>query len=254
LRLSLVVWWIALAIEALVLVRAFRGKLISRYVFFYAYISSVLIFDIARYVIYTARPTMYPEWYWLAQYVSLITGCGIILEIFKYVLSPYPGAERIATVGGLALFGIIFVFALVYPAVGPNWSPAEASYALERDLRTVQAMFLFGVLAIISYYGIVIGRNIRGMILGYGLYIGTSLVSLALRSYAGPPANALWTTVQPVSYVLSLMIWATTLWSYQPNPVRDPSVRLEADYEALAGRTRSVMRTMRSHLGKAVRQ
>jgi hypothetical protein len=74
------------------------------------------------------------------------------------------------------------------PLPGPflrgEWSQAGTDVELERDLRTVQAMFLFGLLGVISYCGIAIGKNMKGMILAYGLYIATSLVSLAVRSYA----------------------------------------------------------------------
>jgi hypothetical protein len=91
------------------------------------------------------------------------------------------------------------------------------------------------------------------MIFGYGLFIATSLADLALRSYPGPGAHAIWDAIQPFSYDVSLTIWMIALWSYHPNPVPDLSMRLETDYDAFATRTRHAMDGMRSYLARAAR-
>jgi len=123
---------------------------------------------------------------------------------------------------------------------------------LERDLRSVQAMFLFGLLGVISYYRIAIGKNMKGMILAYGLYIATSLASLAVRSYAYS-FDAAWNTIEPFSYLVSVSIWLTALWSYHPSPVPALAIRLETDYEDLVSRTQTMMGAVRSHFAKAAR-
>lgn len=40
------------------------------------------------------------------------------------------------------------------------------------------------ILGVIFHYGITIGRNLKAKLLGYGLYIGVSVLMLALRPYA----------------------------------------------------------------------
>ena len=75
---------------------------------------------------------------------------------------------------------------------------------IERDVRTVQAIFLFMILAVISYYRIPIGKNLKGMISGYGLYIVTSLFTLAIRAYAGPRFNSSWNS-HPTLFVRCLV-------------------------------------------------
>ena len=123
----------------------------------------------------------------------------------------------------------------------------------ERDLRCVQALFIFGLLAVIFYYAIPIGRNMKGMVMGYGLYIFSSLVSLAVRAYAGPSFTKIWSVAQPLSFDATLVIWLVALWSYCPNPVPDSNIPLEQDYEALATKTRSMIDIVRSYFGKAAR-
>ncbi|MGC2331239.1 MAG: hypothetical protein WA581_07285 [Candidatus Acidiferrales bacterium] len=152
---------------------------------------------------------------------------------------------------GLLTFGVVFCFALVYRILVT--SPGQALYELERNVRTVQALFLCGILAVVSYYRIPIGKNLKGMISGYGLYIVTSLFTLATRAYAGPRFNGAWNVIQPLSFDASLTIWLLALWSYHPNPAPDPAIPLETDYEALAARTRRTLVAMRSHLTRTAR-
>jgi len=241
-----------LLLEFLLLGRGLQAHLLKRYYFFFIYIGSVIFFTSAMILAnWSAPTTLYARWYWPLQLGTLITGYGILLEILKHVLAPYPGAERFARVSGMAAFGVIVLVAVLGPLVSPHWSPGSV-IDFERNLRTVQALFICGLLAVISYYGIGMGRNMKGMILGYGLYILTSLVSLAVRVYVERPLGLAW-LLQPLSFDISLIIWLVALWSYCPNPAPDHMIHLEEDYGALVTRTKSVMGAIRAYIGKAAR-
>jgi len=240
-------------LECMLLVRALQKRLLRRYAYFYSYAVSVLIGTVLLSVIRVVHPSSYPTYYWSAQFVTLLFGYGILLEIIQHVLSPYPGAERFARLAGVGLLAGILCFALVYSRVAPGSSHSHIVVEFERDLRTVQTLLLFSLLGVISYYGIPIGRNMKGMILGYGLYVGTSLVSLAVRAYAEAWLELVWVFAQPISFALSLSIWLVALWSYAPNPAPGPAVGLEEDYGALALKTRALINTMRAQLLKAMR-
>ncbi len=241
----------SLLLQLGILVRGLTEKLLAGYSFFYAYVFSTFVATTLALVLWWVAQGSYQRSYWVLQFATLLIGCGIILEIFRHVLSPYRGAEKFAMAVGLATFGAVFCFAVVYRfVVSP---PSTALFELERNVRTVQAILLFGILAVISYYRIPLGKNIKGMIAGYGLYIVTSLSTLAIRAYAGPQFNNTWNVIQPLSFDASLTIWLIALWSYQPNPVPDPAVPLEEDYEVLARRTRRALASMRSHLTKTAR-
>jgi len=242
----------SILIESLILFRAFRARVFARFPFFYVNVASTLVFSLFLTSIYYAYPNSYGKWYWRQQFVGIILRCGIIVEIFRHVLAPYPGTKKFASIVVFLIFGLVFCFVIGYTLMVPGHSLARTNIALERDLRTVQAVFLFGILAVISRYEIPMGRNMKGMILGYGMYLGISLVVLALRSHIGPSFNGAWSIIQPFSGDVSLAIWLIALWSYHPNPAPD-SARLEDDYEALATRTRAVLDSLRSHLGKGVR-
>jgi hypothetical protein len=247
----LIVLCSSLLLQLGILVRGFREKLLAGYAFFYAYVLSVFLSTGLLLVLWRVALASYQRFYWILQFATLLIGCGIVLEIFRHVLAPYRGAEKFAMATGLFIFGAVFCFAIVYRLVVP--SPNTALFELERNVRTVQAILLFGILVVISYYRVPLGKNIRGMISGYGLYIVTSLSTLAIRAYAGPRFNNTWNVIQPLSFDVSLAIWLIALWSYQPNPAPGPTVPLEEDYEMLARRTRRALASMRSHLTKAAR-
>jgi len=247
----LIVSCAGLLLQLGMLLRGVVEKLPAKYPFFYAYLFSTFAAASVGLALWKFSPESYQRSYWILQFGTLLIGCGIILEIFRHALSPYRGAEKFATAVVVFTFGVVFCFAIAYRfAVS---SPARALFELERNVRTVQALFLCGILAVVSYYRIPIGKNLKGMISGYGLYIVTSLFTLAIRAYAGPQFNSAWNLIQPLSFDLSLTIWLIALWSFHPNPAPDPAIPLENDYEALAARTRRTLAAMRSHLTRTAR-
>jgi hypothetical protein len=251
---SRIIWYAGPLLQVLILFRALRSRTLLKYPFFYTYVTSVCVTTILLSVVWWNRNVgAYQRAYWIVQFCTLMIGCGIVLEIFKHALRPYPGADKFATVIALGTFAAIFSFALLYQVAAPNWSGLTRMFELERDVRTVQAVFLFLTLAVIFYYRLPIGENLKGMIAGYGLYIVTSLLTLATRAYAGPKFNGFWNVIQPLSFDVSLTVWLVALWSFHPNPAPDPTIPLEADYEVLAARTRRALASMRSHLTRTAR-
>ena len=251
---TLIVWRAGILVEILILLRAVTSGSIRKYPFFNLYIAVVAFCDSCLYVLFLRNPVAYPFWSARTELLNLVLGCGIALEIFRHVLSRYPGAERFARISGLVVFALIVSFAVVYPSV-PSGTPSAVlkKVLIERDFLTVQAIFFLGILGIISYYGLEVGKNIRGMMVGYGLWLGTSVIALSLRSYIGSPFDAVWIFVQPFSYLLSLTVWLTSLWNYSSVSAANSDFRLDTDYEAFVSATKGVIGEMRSHLGRAAR-
>ncbi len=250
---SQILWWSGPALEFLILLRAVRGRFITKYPFFYSYVFCVLIIDCISNPFHRVDPSLYGVWYWSTQFLTLIVGYGIILEISNHALEAYPGAERCSRYLVIALFAIIFGYVALQGLLSTHWSPAATNAELERDLRVVQALLLVSILFVVSYFRIALGRNLKGIILGYGLFLGTSVIILAFQSYAGKSFQAIWSVSQPFSYLASLAFWTAALWSYQPNPEPDVPSTLEADYKVLAMKTKGMLHLVRSSLGKAAR-
>lgn len=252
--LVLVTVGLTVLIRAVILLRGYLCGILATYSWFYSYIFSSLVADVAVMSV-RSHAALYTKVYWESQFVTLAIGCGLILEIFRHVLEPYAGAERFARIVCMNTFAAIFVFALIYRYVRPFELINSYQIEIERDVRTAQIFFFLAILGIIAYYGIPLGRNMRGMIYGYGLYLGASVVTLALRVYVGSGFNTVWRVMQPLSFDTSLVIWMIAFWVYAPNPQpkglgpRTP----EGDYEALAALTKERMAAMRHYLGRPIR-
>jgi hypothetical protein len=249
---GLIIPLVGMCLQALLLIRGARSRLISKYPFFYVFVAGMLFVTGTLTYVYARLPGLYRACYWSGEFLTLVLAYGVILEIFRHVLSPYPGPSRLARIGGIAAFTAILCSSGVYPLMARYGSVSGRVQDLERDLRFVEAIFLVSVLALISYYGIPIGRNMKGMIAGYGLSVGASLMDLAAYSHASYEFRGTLVVALQLGYAIPFSIWAVTLWSYSPNPCAASEARLEQDYEQLVGRTRATLSALRAHLAKAV--
>jgi hypothetical protein len=249
---SLVIAWCGNVLQLAIIYRAARTGLFRSYPYFYSYIISTMSVVVV-WVAYLLRPGSPQTWYWPVQLLTLILGCGVILEILDHVLAPYPGPAWFSKLATILAFVLASLIAVVFSFKKAGWFSSLALEALERNLRSVQALLLFVILLVISYYRIPIGKNMKGMALGYGVYVGTSLFARAFQAYGSALPAAMLQFVQAISFLTALTIWMVALWSYYPNPVPDSRVALQADYELLLSRTRRALHATRSYLGRATR-
>jgi len=252
--LSLAIWWCGILLEALLLFRGLKGKFVPQYPNFYIYVLSLFLTDGLLYVAYVFRPEIYRNWVWYPGFLVLFLGWGIVLEVFRHVFSRYAGVEKFARVGGFFVLGAMVLFAVAYPVVSPNESTAHNLYIrLQRDFLTVQAIILFLLLQLIYYYRIELGRNLKGMILGYGQCVAVTLSAIALEAHIGAKFESSWILVQQLSYLASLVIWLIGLWSYCPDPPPDATIGSDGNYSALASRTRDMVSAAGTQLIKVER-
>ena len=168
-------------------------------------------------------------------------------------LGQYPGAARMArnVLAFMFILAITRVFVKAWNS--PNWIPGKTTLEMERDLRIVQLALLIGLVALFASYAIPLGRNLKGIIYGYGLFAATSVAHLTLRDYLGDSFQRAWQYIQPVCYVVVLLMWCATLWSYAPIPQPAAEPRLEGDYQSLLASTKRKVRSARSYVLKAMR-
>ena len=251
--LTQLLWWLGMALELALLLRAVKHDLLKAFPVFYTYVAYVLVESLVRFYVFVEFPAAYGLSYWVTQLGSVLLGYGVVWEICRQALARYSGTFRMAR-GAIVLIFVIVICKVVGSSLGSEgWSLAQTTAELERDFRTVQAFLILAIVGLLVHYRIEIGRNLRGMIWGYGFFIGTSILNLTFRSFLGETFQIWWQYLQPVAYVAVLLIWCATLWSSQPSPEAEAEPRIEQDYQSIVAATRRRFRQARAHVGRTVR-
>src|SRR5450432_618264 len=244
-------WWSGIALELLLLVRAFRTRLRHSYPIFYFYILFVLTQSFVRLAVHR-WDTLYSYVYWGTEFIAVIVGCGIVYEIYRCGLASFPGTARMARI----LLTVVFVFALAKALVDassdPRWWAEATTIDIERAMRTVQAAAILALASLFLIYAIPFGRNLKGILLGYGLFIGVSVIWFTFLPAEGYQYRHLWSYLGPATYDLALCIWAVYLWSPQSQQDLASNLRLEEQYQHVAARTRQRLQAARGYLGKVI--
>jgi hypothetical protein len=247
------IWWGSILLETLLLVRGLRGRLLARYPVFYGYIAFVWLQSLLRFSIYHWRPQLYVPVYWITQALGVLIGCAVVFEVYRVGLRAYPGTARMAR----NVLAFVFVMALTKALVDtwndPHWLWIVSNVDVERALRIVQSFAILALVLLFLSYSIPFGRNLRGILLGYGLFVAASVIQLTFVTNGDSRFNTFWSYVSPGSYFAVLGVWAVHLWSYRANPEPEESVELEAQYQRLATATSHRLREARGYIEKAVR-
>ena len=245
------IWLIGIALELALIVRGVQRGLLRRYPVFYSYVAFVVFTDI---LLFAARPTAhsYLYLYWIAEFAGLLFGCLVFFEFYRVALKPYAGTARMAR----ALLFVLFIIAAVKTIVTlmnvPEWWFYARPAQVEGVLRVCQLLAILALTLIFLFYSIPFGKNLRGILLGYGFFVSWSVLCLALVAAGVAKADSFWSYTYPISYVLSVVVWTVHLWSYQPNPIPDRAIPLEQEYQRVAAATQRRLHTARGYLAKAV--
>jgi hypothetical protein len=142
---------------------------------------------------------------------------------------------------------------LVYKSDGTLAWLAKAPEQLERHLRIVQLFAILAIICVLLLYSIPVNRNLKGILLGYSLFVASSVFQLTLLSYFGDSfKHTIWPSIQPCAYVGFLLIWAIALWSAAPEPVVAPPS--DSNYDDISTGTTRELGKLHFDLRKAPRQ
>lgn len=239
--------WTSQGLLGLLIVLALRGKYFTKYPVFYSYLSFLMAGGLLRVCVLTLAPDRYLITYWSTQLLVVAGTYCVLWEIYRKVLAPFEGAAKMASGLVLAVFFTVLGKTFFSKLLAQDRISAWVM-ELERDLHTVQAILLLLLVSLILYYRIPVGRNLRGMIFGYGFFVGASIILLTLRSYIGTSFQVGWQYLQQASTLGTFLIWCFTLYSYQPSPLPEAETELERDYALIAGRTQRTIARARGYL------
>jgi hypothetical protein len=249
--LTMTIWCIGTCLEVLLLWRGLRQRLFSRFPVFYFYLSFVTLNEFVRMWVYRWRPHTYFEVYWITQYVGLALGCGMLFEIYRVALRSFPGAAKMTRYLLLVVFIAILTRTLTLPSGDLIAWLASSSLVLERDLRIVQALAIFALVSLFLWYAIPFGKNLKGILIGYSLFVGMSILQYAMWRYSWDRIRPFWVYAETASYLLVLGVWAQAMWTAQT--ISNADKIAFTDYDVLAASTRNQFRRALARLGWAAR-
>jgi len=249
---SLGMWWLGMFLEAVLLVRGLRTRLIFRFPLFYSYLLVVLVQDVIRYIARQWYYDVYKNVYWSTQYLCLVMGSLVIFEIYRIALQEFPGTARMAR--NLLRAALIFIFVTTMLSIGADTSSwMVENVKLERDLRMVQSIGILILVALFLWYGVPLARNLGGILLGYTVFVALSVVQLSIVNRYESKAQPFWAIVQPILYTTALGIWIFRLWSDDAVTLKLQRGNRRGDYQDLLNSTNRSLEEARTRLGSAVR-
>ena len=210
----------AILLEGLLLWRLSKRGLASRYphlsVFvLYRFFGDAILFPINLY-----RPDWFAEAYWRLEAITLTLQFLVNWEFFRGFFS------RRSTLHDIARKTLLAVAAAALPAfVWLSWSQtssapysyAHFSPAVEQYFCLAQAILLLTPASLVLYYRVPLGRNLRGLCLGFGIYLLARSLDFAslqvFRSFA-----PYWRLLTPTTFITMMAVWLWAFWGYAPAP------------------------------------
>lgn len=251
--LNHLVWWACISLEVLLLVRGVRARLLQTFPLFYCYILLVLLVDLISTPVYAYYPLAYPLFYWTTELFLAAISYGVLVEIYNQSLESYPGVARFFRIFLLIVFLGVALKVSAGSLISVRASFGHAVAELERNLRQLQAVLLCCLLGLFIYYKIVLGRNLRGLVVGYSLVVGGEVIMLTFAFYPAAGFDPLMRKIEPIVYATCLFIWLSTLWASHRATLSDLPCGIEEDYEHLCQETRMMLVRARAHLARAAR-
>src|SRR5579864_2148970 len=138
--LTLIVWWTTIVLELAILVRAFKTGAFKEYPRFAIYLGCVLLSSASGYVVYRERYSLYQYWYWTWEFVCVVAGYNVVLELVERGLASHEGARKLFRNVGLSVFAVIVGFVAIQSMLLRHSNAFVTSVEVERDLRTAEAL------------------------------------------------------------------------------------------------------------------
>jgi len=247
------IWLISAVLEAAVLFRGWKAGLLRRYSFFYAFIAWILFTEVLRFWSYRQFPSFYQAFFWDTRLVTVAASYAVCVEIFKRALRHNRGVARAAQKLLLAVFVVAISYAASDFVHGRHSSVARAAADLGAYLSYIEALLLLIMLWLFARYRVSLGRNLLGLTLGYSLWVGIEVMILVLLFLPGNGASIALTKIGPMVFLLALIIWCASLWSFQPEPLPPTEAAIDRDYALLAAKTRASLAHLSVLVGKTLR-
>jgi len=206
------------ALELLLLWRASRCRLLARYPFFYSYVVYCLCFESVTFALYRIRPSVYSSAYWLCFLLSILVEFVVLVEISDHIFQPFPAIRNLGR-GLTILISVSFALSYILPAMLRPHGTSSALLDFALRASVTKAVILAILLFTTSHFGLKLGRNVAGLMMGFAVLLGINVANFAAAQSFGRAlyARFLW-VVSPIANTLCLLVWTVALWKFAPMP------------------------------------
>lgn len=221
-----------------ILVRAIQQGCVSRFPFFHSYLVYFLATGVVDVCVFAWAPQQYPTFFWIKFFILVIAEFALLVEIGDHVFAPYPGIRNL---GRLVTVGITLAFSAFYilPSLFQTRPSDVAVLNLIMRSAFAKCMIMIALLAAARFYGVRLGRNVAGLVLGFAAYMAINTANFALaESYGRELYGPIFSTIGPLSQTLCLLIWTVALWHLEPvlAPVQGVAAHIARNPEPLPDR------------------
>jgi len=209
---SLIIGVIGLILEAALILRGRRSGLLRQFSLFYSYITFYFSVSLAIFLIYWLRQDFYPLAYWFCYLVSLLAEFAILLEISDHIFEPYAAIRQLGRFLTVCICAVLCVL-YILPSFLHQRSTSEA--LLEFSLRTslTKVVIICALAAAARYFRLPLGRNVAGLMMGFGLYLSVYMANFAAAQSFGRALYAdILRFIGPLGSILCLAVWTVAMW------------------------------------------
>jgi hypothetical protein len=211
----------ALLLVTLLILRGVGCRHAKLFPLFYSYLIYLFCSTVAGYVVYWTRPSYHASVYWFSYVLSIVVEFAVLAEISDHIFQPFPAIRNLGRALMIAIslgFGAAYILPTILRSHGMQM--ALLDFALRASLT--KAVILVALFYAAHHFGLRLGRNVAGLMLGFSIYLGVNIANFAcVENFGNLYASILW-VMSPIAYTLCLLVWTGALWEFAPMPGARP--------------------------------
>jgi hypothetical protein len=230
-------WIGSLIAEALLIASMLRRRLIRQLPFFFCSIAFDALRAVALPAIGFANVRTYSYGFWVLVPVEYTLAFAVIVEVFLHTFQAQKKYSPRAVRGFVALSAVLIVLSIVlvfYPDV-PTDTPSGLVLTLDRSTKLLRCGILAFIWIFASRLAISWRNHVWGIVLGFGLYSGISLMVAAVEATTGKLCGDSLTYLLPYSYFAATAIWTGYLSTSEPERGSLTPQQIQLFSEVIAG-------------------
>jgi hypothetical protein len=202
-------WFAGLGFQLLLFLVLVLKKFWNKFPVFFAY-SLLGVAGGAGLYFVRSSPSLYFYAYWVIEGLGLLLGFGVIFEVFKRLLYPYPALKKLAAIAFQTAIVLLITLGCIAAYLQPS---AEKSrlvagvFAAEEGTRIIEIGLLMFLFAFSTVFGLHWRQYTFGIALGLGLFVAVELIVVATRTTLGGAAAEILNVARSLGFTLSVLIW-----------------------------------------------